>query len=174
MHSLVSRTFGRVPWAAEPQVRVSAVGPFLYTVSPMVSWVPGKSRSGPSGALSFSALETKSFGSSGGGALVGAKDGRVAVALGMSAVEGSCEEGLSEAWPEPFAETTATATAPAIATVASAPPPMNSSRRRLARASEASARAAQSGVPSLFPLFHGCCDCCGCCCDCGVQGSHCD
>jgi hypothetical protein len=134
----------------------------------MVSWVPGKSRSGLSGALSFLALETKSFGSSGGGALVGANDGSVAVALGMSAVAGSCEEGPSDACPEPFAETTATATALAIATVASAPPPMKSSRRRLARASEASASAAQSGVSSPSPPFQGCC------CDCGFQGSHCD
>ncbi|CAM5238807.1 hypothetical protein SVIOM342S_08964 [Streptomyces violaceorubidus] len=77
----------------------------------------------------------------------------------MSAVDGSCEEGPSDAWSEPFAETTATATALAIATVASAPPPMRNSRRRLARASEASASAAQSGVSSLFPLFQGCCDC---------------
>ncbi|QKM68000.1 hypothetical protein EWI31_13085 [Streptomyces tsukubensis] len=38
------------------------------------------------------------------------------------------------------------ATTPAITTVASAPPPIISSRRRRARAAEASARAAQSGV----------------------------
>lgn len=64
----------------------------------------------------------------------------------------------------PPAETTATATAVPIATVASAPPPIRNTRRRLLRASEASASAAQSGDWAP-PLFQGCCDC-------GFQGSH--
>ncbi|CAM5668696.1 hypothetical protein SHIRM173S_05229 [Streptomyces hirsutus] len=130
LQPLSVRTLGSVALAAEAQLRVSAVGPFLYTVSPMVSCVPGKRTSGPSGARSFCALETKSFGSSGGGALVGANDGTVPVGLGRPAVAGSWEDG-SEAWLLPFAETTATATAVPIAAVAIAPPPMNSSRRRL-------------------------------------------
>lgn len=45
--------------------------------------------SGLSGALSFWALATKSFGSSGGGALVGSNDGTVPVALGRSETPGS-------------------------------------------------------------------------------------
>ncbi|CAM5677523.1 hypothetical protein SALBM217S_09994 [Streptomyces griseoloalbus] len=123
--------------------------------------------SGLSGALSFWALATKSFGSSGGGALVGSNDGTVPVWLGRSETPGSCDSAPGEAWLEPPADTTATATAVPIATAASAPPPMNSSRRRLARASDASASAAQSGDPPALPPLHGCCW------EFGFQGSHC-
>ncbi|GAA3768469.1 hypothetical protein GCM10022206_03670 [Streptomyces chiangmaiensis] len=49
---------------------------------PTVSWVPGNSVSALIGALSFAALEMKSIGSSGGGAEVGANDGRDAVPEG--------------------------------------------------------------------------------------------
>src|SRR5690349_11277543 len=152
------RTFGSVDFAAEAQFPVSAVGPFLYTVSPMVSWVPGKRTSGLSGALSFFALAMKSIGSSGGGALVGANDGAVPVGLGtaMSEPPGSWEEVPGEASSPPSDETTATATAVPTAMAASAPPPMNSSRRRLARASEASASAAQSGDWPEPPPLQGC------------------
>ncbi|CAM5730517.1 hypothetical protein SFUMM280S_05006 [Streptomyces fumanus] len=88
----------------------------------MVSWVPGKRTSGPSGAVSFLALAMKSFGSSGGGALVGANEGAVAVALGSPAVDGSCEDGWSEAEPVPSARgPPPPPTAAATATVASAP-----------------------------------------------------
>src|SRR5690606_24678383 len=162
VQSLSVSTLGRVAFAAEPQLRVSAVGPFLYTVSPMVSWVPGKRTSGARGARSFFALAMKSAGSSGGGALVGANEGTVASALGIVAAPGSWDDGppavrgsaLAEttatakaapdpaapgSWDDgppavrlsPLAETTATATAVPIATVASAPEPMNNSRRRL-------------------------------------------
>ncbi|RSO07442.1 hypothetical protein DMH18_23760 [Streptomyces sp. WAC 06783] len=46
---------------------------------------------------------------------------------------------------------TAVATMPATATVASAPPPMNSQRRRLSRDSLSSASASQSGVEESGP-----------------------
>src|SRR5689334_12124850 len=121
----------------------------------MVSRVPGKRVSGLSGAVSFLALDMKSFGSSGGGALVGSKDGAALPEAGRAALAGRLRGpavGLAA-----FAETTAIARAVPIANVASAPPPMNSTRRRLLRVSEASARAAQSGVPSSLALFHGCC-----------------
>src|SRR5688572_16347080 len=110
--------------------------------------------SGPLGALSLALLETNSLGSSGGGALVGAKDG-VADALGRSAVAGSEEDGRPVASSLPFADTTAMATAVPTPSVASTPPPISSSRRRLLRDSDASASAAQSGVGSVAPLVHG-------------------
>ena len=75
------------------------------------------------------------------------------VSLGMSAVAGRLL-GVFEAWLLPFADTTATATATPTATVASAPPPISSSLRRLLRDSEASASAAQSGVRSSDWLPH--------------------
>jgi hypothetical protein len=109
-------------------------------------------------------LEMNSFGSSGGGALVGAKDGAETLLLGIEALAGRLD-GLPEALLSPFADTTAMATAVPIATVATTPPPMNSSRRLLLRVSDASASAAQSGVRPSPPLFHGCWDC-------GFQGSH--
>ena len=124
---------------------MSAVAPFLYTVAPTVSCSPGKRVSALSGAVSLFLLEMKSFGSSGGGALVGAKDGAVGLLLGMVRARRQLP-GSPEARLSPFADTTAMATAVPIATVASAPPPMNSSRRRLLRVSDASASAAQSGV----------------------------
>ncbi|GGQ81447.1 hypothetical protein Saso_44670 [Streptomyces asoensis] len=65
----------------------------------------------------------------------------------------------------PFAETTAMATAVPTATVASAPPPMKNSRRRLLRVSDASASAAQSGVRPSSALVHGCWEF-------GFHGSH--
>ena len=74
--------------------------------------------------------------------------------VGMSALAGS-EEVVEASLSLPFAETTATATAVPIATVARAPPPTNSSLRRLLRVSDASASAAQSGVWSA-PLFQRC------------------
>ncbi|GAA1009499.1 hypothetical protein GCM10009564_24950 [Streptomyces thermogriseus] len=49
-----------------------------------------------------------------------------------------------------------TATAVAIPTAATAPPPMSSIRRLFCRVSEASASAAQSGVRLSLPLFHDC------------------
>ncbi len=85
--------------------------------------------------------------------------------LGRAAVAGSCEAGCPVASSSLPAFITATATAAPTATVASTPPPTNSSRRRLVRASEASASAAQSGVPPSLPLFHDCWEC-------GFQGSH--
>ncbi|PJN10035.1 hypothetical protein CG723_20170 [Streptomyces sp. CB01635] len=110
-----------------------------------------------SGALSFLALEMKSLGSSGGGGVVSANVGSaVAVSLGMSAVVGSWSAGLFEAEFLPLAETIANATAEPTATVASAPPPIISQRRRRARVSDASASAAQSGPcePPLPPEPH--------------------
>ncbi|GHK00468.1 hypothetical protein SY2F82_22650 [Streptomyces sp. Y2F8-2] len=122
------------------------MGPFLYTFVPMVSWVPGNNVSALIGAVSFFALDMKSIGFSGGGAEVGAKDGAAsALSLGMFAALGRALAGLFEAPLPPFADTTATATAAPIPTVARAPPTIISSRRRLLRASEASASAAQSG-----------------------------
>ncbi len=148
---------------AVAQLLVSAAGPFLYTVPPTVSCLPGNRVSGLSGAVSFLALDMKSVGSSGGGALVGAKDGVAVPVPGSDPLAGRL---LGPACGSPpFAETTAMATAVPIATVASAPPAMNSSLRRLFRVSEASASAAQSGVPSSAPLFHGCWEF-------GFQGSH--
>lgn len=116
--------------------------------------------------MSLVLLETKSFGSSGGGALVGANEGAVALLLGMDPLAGTLV-GSPEARLSPFADTTAMATAVPIAMVATAPPPMNSSRRRLLRVSDASASAAQSGVGPSLPLVHGCWEF-------GFQGSHCD
>src|SRR5215210_3760406 len=99
----------------------------------MVSFVPGKRMFGLTAATSLLLLATKYFGSSGGGALVGANDGAaVPEPLGISPVDGSWEVGLF-ASSLPFAETTAMATAVPTAIVASAPPPMNSSLRRLLR-----------------------------------------
>src|SRR3954470_19620914 len=74
---LAFRIFPRLGWTVSPaaQFFVSAVVPFLYTVEPMVSWVPGKRICALSGAVSLALLAMKSLGSSGGGALVGAKDG---------------------------------------------------------------------------------------------------
>ncbi len=137
----------------------------MYTVEATVSWVPGKRVVGLSGAVSFALLEMNSFGSSGGGALVGAKDGEVApVPVGREALAGRFV-GLPDALSSPFAETTAMATAVPTATVASAPPPMSSRRLRLLRVSDASASAAQSGVCSSTLPPHGCCEL-------GFQGSH--
>jgi hypothetical protein len=62
----------------------------------------------------------------------------------MSEVAGRFD-GWFEAWLFPFALATAMATAAPTATVANAPPTMNSTLRRLLRVSEASAIAAQSG-----------------------------
>lgn len=83
------RTCGSVPFTAEAQSFVSAVGPLRYTRLPMVSCVPGKRMSGLSGAVSFCALAMNCFGSSGGGAEVGSKDGAGVVAPGMSELAGS-------------------------------------------------------------------------------------
>lgn len=85
-------------------------------------------------------------------------------ALGRPAAAGSEEVGLF-ASSLPFADTTAMATAVPMASVASAPPPMKSSRRRLLRVSDASASAAQSGVGPSSPLVHGCWEF-------GFHGSH--
>ena len=79
------------------------------------------------------------------------RGGRRAWLLGMAALAGTLV-GSPEARLSPFADTTAIATAVPIATVATAPPPMNSSRRRLLRVSDASASAAQSGVGPSLPL----------------------
>src|SRR3954466_15505664 len=93
---LAFRTFPRLGWTVSPaaQFFVSAVVPFLYTVDPMASWVPGKRIYALSRAGSLALLAMKSFGSSGAVPLGGANDGVVPVALGMSAVAGSDEVGL--------------------------------------------------------------------------------
>lgn len=112
--------------AADEQLPVRAVAVLAKVWPPVSSVRPGKRVVALSGAVSFSALERMSS--------ADVRGGRTTV-----------ERATGFVWwdgPEP---TTAVATTAAVARPTSAAPPVNSRLRRLARASERSASAAQSG-----------------------------
>src|SRR5215218_1029976 len=138
----------------------------------MVSFLPGNSVAALSGALSLSALSTKSLGFCGGTGATEEKDGwGAAGAVGRA--DAGCEAPVAEVPADAWAAlspllvvTTAVATIAATTQVASAPPPISSQRLRRLREADASARAAQSGVPVPEPCQGAWCGA-GCCCCCG-------